>query len=664
MKKNSYNMKNIREAKKKVYFRISEDILFSSTDRYNDAYRCLLTAMETRDKFVLSLVLTHEPSQSTVYSNYWIFNTQDRCERTFDEVSGITNNIRDFVEKEGLKTVIAQYMLRHSLSVVSADVEDIYETAIPYIRNTIDKSTRGNLLKNIPTVPFRSQVGPESLSDVFRSVGAADNPVLPDNVETPIAYKHLRGEDGRNILPSQDSDFESSNGLKRQGLDIGKITETSSVLKRSTEDSVYKGRELSVKHYMKHTGATQEESSKFYDIVREISKQAKITVSLTLDELVKFLAGGPSLPEWIGFNLQHEKRLNRATGIDGSFSRGSLMIRPKTSANSYVLIIDAQDDDMFYGGDIDRTWNIERSDYNPDVSGLIYDLSAMADCKASSMICSMSQTDLTAGPTAILERLHGSDMGSCDVLISRPFAPESVSEILVANDSNAVKVRKILERMGKILPVSVVEESIKVKVRDEEPELCKPSTPQKYFEASDRVTHKPRLNNPSFGTVSDVDEGSVTVQWDNGDRVVLDTAEALMKLMGVNLPPSSIEGMVVYSLPGIDESAARTLSSLGIDPVTIYSLASHAKPPQAGAKGWEDVLIGSLSRLGLRPRKAHGYLRNRDGKKAFSPRIWVEARLPSGNRLVIDMHESGPRIEAGSAIDYVLHTNYAHLILE
>jgi hypothetical protein len=265
---------------------------------------------------------------------------------------------------------------------------------------------------------------------------------------------------------------------------------------------------------------------------------------------------------------------------------------------------------------------------------------------------------------AVLEKISKNEPGSCDAVIFTPFGPDAVSEVIASDEESAAKARKILERIGKILPVSVGEETLEKPKFQDEPELPKPSAEQQHFSVSDRVTPKPRLNNPSFGTITDVSEGVITVQWDHGNREIYDIAEALMKLMTIETPCSSLESTVIYKLPGMEESAAKVLSSAGIDPVTIYSLASFAKPPHAKASGWEKTLSKSLSSIGLNAKIIVGYLRNKEGKIAFSPGHWVEAKLPGSNRLVIEMTQSGPVIHAGRAKDYVVPGTDSHIILE
>lgn len=653
-----------KEVPKATPFRLEEEVQFSSSDRYNDAYRCMITARKTRDRFTLSLVLNHEPSQNIVFTNYWIYTTRKTCESKFGDVVKVVTDTRDFIEAEGLKTVVAQYMLRHSLSAISSDIENIYQTAIPYIRQVVDKDTRGNIIKNIPTIPFRTQVGPDTLGQVYHSTGMAPNPVPEDDVQSPSIYQHVRKEKGiKDVIPSPVSDFQLAAGIRRSASASGKATKTGSLPASLTEGAVAKGKEAATSHYRKHTGASEEDASKFYEAVREICRQARIMVDLPSDALVSFLVGGPCLPQQEGYNLK-QRRLQKVLGTEDRFSQGSLRIRPRTAGGNYALVMDPSDDVALFGGDLDKTWNSLRDDYQPEVSGTIYDGSSMADCKASSVICAMSSTDLAAGPNSLLERISDSDLGSCDVVILRPFGPDSVSEIVAPNEGDAVKVRKILEKIGKILPVSVAEKASEELGSAPEPELPRPSASQEHFSVSDRVAHKPRLNNPSFGTITDVSEGVVTVHWDEGKHEVYDVAEALMRLMTVSCPPPSIGGTVVYRLPGLEESAAKVLSSAGIDPVTIYSLASFAKPAFPLAGGWEGVLLRSLSSLGLNAKKVSGYVRKGEGKPAFSVCHWVEAKLPKGNRLVIEMTQSGPRIHAGRAKDYVVPKGDFSLTLE
>ena len=72
----------------------------------------------------------------------------------------------------------------------------------------------------------------------------------------------------------------------------------------------------------------------------------------------------------------------------------------------------------------------------------------------------------------------------------------------------------------------------------------------------------------------------------------------------------------------------------------------------------------SLEKIGLDCRRIRGFVSSLgDAADAFVPREWVEAKLPGGQRLVVDLGDSF-KISAGDADDYVVSDPHPHVEVE
>lgn len=679
MIKDGFNLKRTRTAAKRPpAFRLSEEVVFSASGKHTDPYRCVLTGRRIRDRFVVSLVMTHEPSQSIVHSDSWLFESMETCWDKFHTIKGIVLDIRDFLEAEGIRNVVAQYMVRHALTSVSADVENMYETAIPYIRPVIDTATKGNILKNMPLIPFREQSGPDRLHEVFKSTGTAPNPVPDDGIRPPFYYKHVRNDRGmKDVVSRPLSGFQAA--AQDAGVPISRTASGSKPVKTAVrydvvseflakvrdgaKRAVQKGRKDAIEHYISATGSMEDEADRFYDAVKSLSEKQKVVLEMPTEELVKLLAEGIYVPmdeDDGAYNARREREMMSALSLGVRPIRASLRSKPSASPGVLSVVLADPGDAVFFNGHLDRVRNPSRADYVEEADTCLYPTEYAADCRAASIIPAMSVSELAAGPFRAIEEIAKSnkEFGRVEALILDSVTPDRISEIVAANPEEATKLRKLMDKLGKILPISSVSD---ITVVDPFTDRSEPEGPaevgpveQLHFKISDRVAMKPRLNNPSIkGTVSDVSNAQVTVQWDNGGRHVYDAAEALMRLMTLPGDAPPVEGMVVYQLPGMDEKSVNVLNSLGIDPVTVHSLASHAMPASDSVGGWEDVLTNSFARLGIPISKTSGFV-YQEGPEAFSKGEWFEGRLPERGRLVIDMGPSKLVIRAGDVDDYLV----------
>ena len=79
------------------------------------------------------------------------------------------------------------------------------------------------------------------------------------------------------------------------------------------------------------------------------------------------------------------------------------------------------------------------------------------------------------------------------------------------------------------------------------------------------------------------------------------------------------------------------------------------------ADGWASNTISVLCRLGINAKEVDGFVPSAD--EAFARAKWVEAPLPNGGRLVIDVGEDKLVIEAGQAADYIVPHCYPRIPL-
>lgn len=678
MDKSGFNLKRMKTAsrEKSAKFRLQDEIVFSSSGKHTDAYRAVITAKRIRDRYMVSLAMTHEPSQSIVHSDSWIFKKMETCWEKYHTIHGIIEDVRDFVEVEGVKTVVAQYMVRHNLANISSEVEDMNETAVPYWRPSIDNSSKGNLAKNFPLIPFLEKTGPDKLREVYESTGTAPNPVPDGGIKGPYIYKHRRHEMGlKDVVPAPMSGFQAA--ALNSGVPISRTAGSVGPVKTATHDdpigaflkkvrdnsdrSVARGREDAVEYYMKCTGAVEDEAMKFYESVKSLCANDKVILELPSEELIRFLADGAYVPEGFDgrtYNASKAREISRALSLGIMPIRASLKSKLGGKKDTFSLVLTPIRDVAFFNGTLDRLRNPARADYAEDPDEYLYGPDDADDCRAASIIRAIPATELAGGPYRLANELveGNKEYGVAEVLILTRITPSLVEEIVANSEDEAAKARRILDKMGKVVPVTSRDEIETVDPwESEEPEHeAETSSRQAHFQTSDRVAMKPRLNNPSLkGNVVDVSDATVAVQWDNGERHVYDMAEALMRLLPQPGEAPPVKGMVTYNLPGMDDETVLALNALGIDPVTVHALASHAKPASGKARGWQDTLKSSFRDIGLPLKEVSGYV-YAGGRRPFVSKEWFEASLPEGGRLVLELGSSRMAIRAGEADDYIV----------
>ena len=695
----TFNLRTVTAAKKDKLalsrrppeaFRLEDEIRLASSDKYNDAYDCYVSARMIRDRYAVSVQINNAISHTpVVYNANWIFDDMETCWAKYHAIKDAVTDIRNFIEAEGLKTIIFQYMVKHSLSAISSDVEDIYETTLGRSANVNDEATRGNIIKNFPYMPFRSQSGPDSLGDVFDSVGMAENPVPKDGIKSQLLpYKHVRKEMRlKDVVPCPLSSFQIAAGLsEHSGMVKGAasvgVVKTADVKDPTTafiekvngdsERAVKHGREAAVKHFMVETGSSLVDAEAFYEALKAAVGDANIVLNVSLPSMVAMLVQGEWSPETevpetaAIFNRSARKReqAERAIGCPASPVYASVTMLPegdKGYGKYAIKLHGIADNAVLLCGDSFRARNPSRSDYADDPSQILYAFKNLPDCKAAATICAMGKSEFARGPAAALASLLDSDreFGRCEALIFGKVSPANVSEVVAPSADEAMKARKVLNRLGVMLPVSHSDRDPKIispdsdKEPDDEPQ--QDEAVMRHFAEGDSVCLKPMASRKAkSGHIVEAKNGQVTVEWNGGEREIFGLAEALMELMDApSEAASETKGMVVYSMPGMDDDAVMGLSAAGVDPVSLWGLVSHCAPAAKDSTGWVEHTVEALKTLGLQARAVSGHVPNDDGDDAFVKREWVEAELPTGARLVIDASGGTPRVCAGDADDYI-----------
>lgn len=468
----------------------------------------------------------------------------------------------------------------------------------------------------------------------------------------------------------------SEAAAKTVGVDFVKKVAASSVLARNY------GQSAACAYYARVMSATKPEAEAFYDAVKGALADNKIVLNMSGVALSEFLAAGRFSPDHSRsdedrkFNNHSHKRsqAEKAMGCNGLSPVYASLTKGTEGDRQYgdcsVVLSGLGGEAVLVSGDTARLRNPSSPDYVPDASLVLYSMDDAADCRAAAAILALPESVLLAGPLAALDAIGsaGNEYGVCEAMLFGDVSASAISQITVESEASACGFRTRLASMGKLCPVVVSSRPITIYGRSADPEGAPPrlSVPQKHFSMGDRVAMKPTASNPAvLGTIMDVSNGLVSVQWDDSQRAVYDMTEALMRVMSAPEPAKRVDGMVSYSLPGMDDATVIALSLLGIDPVTLYSMASHAKPASPEAGWWQEPLLKSLAGMGINAYVAKGFAKNSGPDTlAFVPHKWLEARLPGGARLVMDVGDSGITIRAGDPEDYILPSPDAKIVFE
>ena len=436
-------------------------------------------------------------------------------------------------------------------------------------------------------------------------------------------------------------------------------------VKESSKDAVKFGRAAAVTYYSKVTGASKEDAESFYDGIKPLfSATNNIIINMSPSETVAFLISGQA-KYGSGFSAVAEKRAQaeRVMGCLGLFPTYAVLTDRiegnRGGGKCSVILADVRDRSILVSGDISRLRNPMRPDFVKDPKVVMYSFDDAADCRASAAIMRLTTSDLVQSPATVAGILSDPmrQYGLCDILVFGPITTVDAAAVVVDCQESAGQVRGCLEKINRLVPVILSEKDSQIVSPVEE----EPSSPTglviqpAMFAVGGPVAMKPSASgNFGKGTIVEASPERLTVEWGEGKRVVYDMAEALMRLMPAPSYGEKGIGAVAYSLPGMDDEAVSVMSDSGIDPVTVYAAVSHARPLSDKEMDWEGRVVSALLGVGIKASFVDGFVyAEEDPKTAFKKGRWAEAKLPNGQRLVVDASSRKVVIKAGSAEDYV-----------
>jgi len=430
-------------------------------------------------------------------------------------------------------------------------------------------------------------------------------------------------------------------------------------VKKESPANLKRWKGYAINHIGRLMGCEKEQAELIYLAAQNIDN--KIVLNLNPDEFCDFL-----LEHTVSQSDSEIKRQARnALGIshlypvwasytknpegDRKFGKISLKL---AGLKNYVV----------FQGDPSRLRDPSRVDYLTDPFEGLFSPEHQNDCRAVASILAMGPAELSAPETA-LANLNSSqlDFGRCSVVIFDALKPENIEKIYVSSEKDAEQVRATIAQLSKACPVEISNKGIRQKdpfsFREGDNFEEKPSVQQKYFSVGDRVCVKRSVTTASLtsGTIVDISNGAVTVQWDHKARSVMDLSEALMMLIPQPQLQQPNFGDVIYSTPGMDSKTVKLLTAFEVDPVTLYSLASHCLPSSSKSEGWKDLLKKAMKSMGLNGAFQNGYV---ETDSYFEPKEWFEMRLAGGMRIIIDYSDSKLKIEAGEAEEYVVPSKF------
>jgi hypothetical protein len=434
------------------------------------------------------------------------------------------------------------------------------------------------------------------------------------------------------------------------------------------------GRAEAVAHARKVGGLAEEAAASLYASVKEaFSKKTRIVLNVPPEDVSSFLSGGKLNQTYSERRAQVERAVG-CFGLSPIFALLTDKLEGNRSVAACSMILEGVSDRVvLVNGDAGRLRNPSRQDYKADPAEVLYSFEHKDDCRAAAAILALGPHELAGGPPqAVAEVLDDDkDYGVCHVLLFGGLSPSNVSKVVVPDEEALGCVRACLDKANRLVPVESSSRRVKVRNPGLERERFEPDAPfaqspaMLHFAVGDRVACKPMASAPvALGTVLDMSDGRVVVQWDTMDRTVFDLVEALARLMDAPRMPQPKAGEVVYSLPGMGADTIALLASLGVDPVNLYAVASTRVPAREG-EGMDEDFAKAMAAIDVPGKVVRGFApAGDDSVLAFVPRKWFEARLPYGNRLVVDLTTKGPRIEAGEAPDYLLRPQYTDVPLE
>lgn len=443
------------------------------------------------------------------------------------------------------------------------------------------------------------------------------------------------------------------------------------------------GREQALRHYVTIAGSSKAEAEAFYEALKEalcrgslmvLNAPVKTAVSMLETGGYEPILDNPSLSQKYNSYAKKREEAEKALGCTGLAPTYATVASQKEGDRGYgdcSMVLTGIKDFVLLCGDSFRLREPSRGDYVEDASLILYDKDHEGDCRAAAAMLSLDRHDVLAGPAKAIESVLNGNYGRCEAIIFDAVTPNNVKEAVVASKEQAGELRGALDKAERLWPLSILANGMPLKGQEAKADEASDLDEKKYehphfLEPNARVAMKPMPSNPRLcGTVLSASNGSVSIEWDNGEMSIYDLVEALSRVMPApddEMPAK--EGMLAYELAGIDEESVMMLHSAGHDPISVYGLISHHCPASSTATGWEKDLIEALEAIGISAAQVTGFRRNPSGHRlAFSPHKWIEASL-DGYRIVIDNGEGKPLVFVGDPDDYVQRSKQSDISIE
>jgi hypothetical protein len=437
-------------------------------------------------------------------------------------------------------------------------------------------------------------------------------------------------------------------------------------VKEQSPSNLRRWKKYAINHIMHIMACPAEMAEKLYASIRE-EVSPNIILNIELEDFSGFLCG----EEYRQKDNEIRRQARTALNIESCYPTWASITKNcegDRRFGSVSLILEGVKEYLVFQGDPSRLRDPSRVDFLTDPIEGLFDSDYQNDCRAISTILAMGPHELTGIQTAIANAQSETvDLGRCTALIFDQLTPDNIARIYVSKQADLEGVRSLLDKLSKAIPVDVSNKGIRQKdpfsYREDDDIKIKPSALQHYFCVGDRICTKRTVATSPLvpGTIIDIANGQVTIQWDHDKRSIIDWAEALMTLIPQPDRKAISEGDVIYATPGMDSKTIKLLSIFNIDPITVYSLATHCLPVGQKIDGWKDKLQRSMANIGITGSFKKGYT---ETDSYFEPNEWFESKLPSGLRIIIDFSDSKPKVIAGEAEEYVNPSDFPILIDE
>jgi hypothetical protein len=424
-------------------------------------------------------------------------------------------------------------------------------------------------------------------------------------------------------------------------------------LRASSAIAASASRERAVAHYASISGATMEQAGLFYEAVRSAMSAYKVVANMEPADLPAFLRGEAG-------RFGRDPADDEAVGAIGCLPLAEVHVQvtgdehgDRSKGECSIVLAGLDDGPVVVGGKWRRLTDPNAPDFAKEPFSAVFDSSRITDARACAAIHGLSLGDVAGGPEMALRTIVDGDKGACQGVLLGGVSPRNIGKIVVASDETLQGVRTVLGTFGRLLPVASSGPRPPSRTFAPAPSEPVKQATSRYLEIGDRVRLKRAASHPDKrGQVVESANGRVAVQWDDDSRDVMGLGEALMTLMPEPRTEPLRLGAMAYELGGVDEESVAVMCRVGVDPVNVVGLASHFAPSSPSQEGWRDALVAALRGLGLPAKEERGIAPLGNG--SLGPKSWIEARLPLGNRLVLDLTPGKMIVRAGLVDDYVV----------